>query len=132
VPEVHEVVGYAVVSLFAVGWIWGLIAWLAKRRPGQRFWIWLAATQVVVGAQAIVGAILYFAGHRASTLLHYAYGIFPVLVLVAAHVIARETTTMKPSPRTGKKLQPSTPFAWGAFVCFGLTLRALTTGLGIG
>jgi hypothetical protein len=24
------------------------------------------------------------------------------------------------------------PFAWVAFICFGLTLRALMTGLGVG
>ena len=130
--DLHLVVGYAVVVLFAIGWIWGLVAWIAKHDAGRWFWVWLAMVQVVVGAQAIVGAILYLSGHRSDHWLHYAYGIFPAGVLVVAHIVARETRRMKPSPRTGRVMAPWVPFAWASFVCFGLTLRGLMTGLGIG
>jgi len=132
VIDIHAAVGFAVVGLFSIGWIWGLVAWIAKRDPGRGFWIWLAVAQVVVGVQAIVGLVLYLGGHRASTWLHYAYGLFPVLVLVVAHLVARETRRMAPSPRTGRTMAPWVPFAWAAFICFGLTLRGLMTGLGIG
>ena len=110
----------------------GLVAWIAKRDAGRGFWVWLAIAQVVVGLQAIVGLLVYLRGYRASTWLHYAYGIFPALVLVIAHLVARETRRMKPSPRTGRTMAPWVPFAWAAFICFGLTLRGLMTGLGIG
>jgi hypothetical protein len=128
---VHEAVGFAVVALFAVGWAWGLGAWLVKRDPGRLFWGWLVAAQAVVGMQALIGALLFAVGRRADSWLHYAYGVFPVLVLVVAHVVARETRTMQPSPRTGRTMEPWVPFAWAAFICFGLTLRAMMTGLGV-
>ena len=88
--DLHAAIGFAVVGLFAIGWIWGLLAWIAKRDAGRGFWIWLAIAQVVVGLQAIVGLLVYLRGYRASTWLHYAYGIFPVLVLVIAHLVARD------------------------------------------
>ena len=35
VVEVHKYVGFFVVALFTVGWVWGLVAWIAKREPGS-------------------------------------------------------------------------------------------------
>jgi hypothetical protein len=132
VSGVHAAIGYGVVGLFAVGWLLGLGAWVVRRDPGRVFWVWLTVAQVAAAVQVLVGVVLYLSGRRAETLLHYAYGFFPLLVLVAAHVVARETRRMKPSPRTGRTMAPWVPFAWAAFICFGLTLRGLMTGLGIG
>jgi len=120
-PEVHEYVGFAVVAAFFVLFVWGIGAKLIKRGPGDWFWRWLTLVQVIVVAQTIIGVILFLSGYRADTLLHYAYGLFPIIVLVVAHVVAR-----------GMEREPWIPFAWAGFFCFGLTLRALMTGLGIG
>ena len=46
--------------------------------------------------------------------------LFPV-ALVGAHFFARSM-----------ERDQWVPFAWGGFICFGLVLRALFTGLGIG
>ena len=118
--EVHKYVGFFVVALFTVGWVWGLIAWSAKRDPGERFWVWVTVVQVVAGIQAMIGVVVFLLGNRASTILHYAYGIFPILALAIAHVVAR---------RPDFRERPWVPFAWVAFICFGLTLRAVMTGL---
>ncbi len=118
--EVHRFVGFAVVGLFALGWLWGLAAKLVRRDPGEWFWRWLAAVQVVTGGQAVIGTALFALGRR-QQLLHYAYGLFPLLVLAIAHAVARRYQG-----------EPWVPFAWAAFFSFGLTLRALTTGLGLG
>jgi hypothetical protein len=120
-PELHKWIGFAVVAGFAVLFLWGIGAKLFKRGPGNSFWRWLVLVQVIVGVQTIVGIILFVTGRRADTLLHYAYGLFPIVVLVVAHVLAR-----------GMEREPWIPFAWAGFFCFGLTLRALMTGLGIG
>ena len=120
--DLHQFVAYVVVALFAIGWIWGLGAWALKRSPGERYWLWVTVVQVSVGVQAIVGVLLFVTGKRAPQLLHYAYGIFPVLLLVGAHVYARK-------PEFADR--PWFPFAVVAFFCFGLTLRALMTGLGV-
>ena len=118
--EIHKYVGFFVVALFTVGWVWGLIAWIAKREPGERFWVWVTVVQVVAGIQALIGILLFLFGNRAPAILHYAYGIFPILALGIAHVVAR---------RPDYRERPWVPFAWVAFICFGLTLRAVMTGL---
>jgi hypothetical protein len=123
VPVVHKVVGFAIVGSFAALMLWGLGARLFRRGPGEWFWRLLAAIQVVLGIQVVVGVILLFVyGVGARPWLHYLYGsLFPIIVLVVAHVVAR-----------GLERDQWVPFAWAAFFCFGLTLRALFTGLGIG
>jgi heme A synthase len=120
VIEVHKYVGFFVVGLFTIGWVWGLIAWIAKRDPGERFWVWVTVVQIVAGLQALIGIMVFLLGNRAPTILHYAYGIFPILALGIAHVVAR---------RPDLRERPWVPFAWVAFICFGLTLRAVMTGL---
>jgi hypothetical protein len=134
----HEVVGYVVVALFTVGWVWGLGAKLAKRGPGERYWLWLTAAQVALGVQAVLGILLYVTGHRVRTgsdltkLLHYVYGALPIVLLVVAHVVAREGNARIIGFDARKTIEPWVPFAWVSFICFGLTLRALMTGLGTG
>jgi hypothetical protein len=121
-PTVHEYVGFFVVGVFALGWIWGLGAWALKRTPGAAYWGWLTVAQVVAVLQALLGIGLFIAGYRRE-LLHYAYGIFPIVALVIAHSVAR---------RPDYAAKPWLPFAIASFFCFGLALRALMTGLGTG
>jgi hypothetical protein len=122
VRTVHVVIGFAVVSGFALLMLAGLGTGLLRRDdPGRWFWWVVAAMQVAVGVQVIVGVTMLLMG-RPQELLHYAYGgLFPIMVLVTAHVFSR----MEERPAYVN-------FAWAAFFCFGLTLRALMTGLGIG
>ena len=120
-PTVHEYIGIFIVAAFALLWIWGFGARLVKRGPGRWFCRLVAVIQVVVAVQVLAGIVLLLLGH-ARPLLHYAYGVFPVLALVAAHAYARRP----------EEQRPWMPFAWAAFFSFGLTLRALMTGLGIG
>jgi hypothetical protein len=127
-PEVHEVVGFAVVGVFTVGWIWGLVAFIAKRDPGQRFWTWLVAAQVIAGIQAVLGLVLLLLGFRPDTWLHYVYGFGPIVVFLIAHQMARELHGQE----GGRLSHPWVVFAAAAFICFGLAGRALMTGLGIG
>jgi hypothetical protein len=134
--RVHEFLAYAVVGLFTIGWVWGLGARLLRRGPGDKFWWWLAATQVTLGAEVLLGMLLFAEGHRVETesfsVLHYIYGGLPIVLLVFAHAIAREGNAAMVGLNPSKRIAPWVPFAWASFICFGLTLRALTTGLGIG
>jgi zinc transporter ZupT len=126
---VHEWIGYGVVALFAIGWLWPTGAAIARRDPGARYWQWLAAAQVVSVLQVLVGLILVFGGFRPTTWLHYVYGAGPLLILLVAHPLARE---LQRGGRDRRPIRPSIVFGFAAFICFGLTLRGLLTGLGIG
>jgi hypothetical protein len=135
VSALHRVVGFAVVAIFALGWIWGLAAWLARREPGERYWLWLTVTQVVAGLQAALGTILLLLGRRIHAegvlggTLHYVYGYLPLLLFVVAHVMARSGDARLIG--IDRPVRPWVPFAWVSFISFGLTLRALMTGLGV-
>ena len=117
--EVHKYVGFFVVALFTVGWVWGLIAWIAKRDPGERFWVWVTVVQVVSGIQALIGLVVFLLGNRASTTCTMPTGSSRSSRW-GSHVVAR---------RPDFRERPWVPFAWVAFICFGLTLRAVMTGL---
>ncbi len=121
-PDVHEVVAYVVVGLFGLGWLWGLGLWILRRGAGVWFWRWLAAAQIVAVVEVVIGLILLALGYRPSTWLHYVYGGGPLLILVIGHSLARDPSF---------ESRPWVPFAFASFICFGLTLRALMTGLGI-
>jgi hypothetical protein len=137
-PEIHEYVGFAVVGIFTVGWVWGLGAWILRRGPGEGYWIWLTVAQVVAGLQALLGITLLIIGYRVHAegtlggILHYVYGLLPLLLFVIAHVVARAGNASLVGFDERKQIRPWVPFAWAAFICFGLTSRALMTGLGIG
>lgn len=126
--------GFAVVALFALGWIWGLGARLARRGPGEAYWTWLAVAQLVAVAQAILGTILLIIGRRVVSegalggTLHYVYGYLPLVLFVFAHVLARAGDAR--AIGIDRPVKPWVPFAWASFISFGLTLRALMTGLG--
>jgi hypothetical protein len=127
-PKVHEWVGFVVVAVFTVGWVWGLVALIAKRDPGQRFWTWLVVAQVIAGVQALLGLVLLVLGYRPDTWLHYVYGFGPLVVFLIAHQMAREIGRQP----GGRFAQAWVVFSAAAFICFGLAGRALMTGLGIG
>ena len=128
-PEVHKYVGFLVEAVFTVGWVWGLVALIRRREPGQSFWTWLVVAQAIAGIQAAIGLILLLLGYRPDTWLHYVYGFGPIVVFLIAHQMAREVRAGEPG---GRLSQPWVVFAAAAFICWGLAGRALMTGLGFG
>lgn len=82
-PEVHLVVGCAVIVLNLVAFAVGGVAWF-RDRPSIRFWYLLRAAQVAVFVQAMLGGLLVFTGHEPSDELHYLYGALPLVVSLIA------------------------------------------------
>ena len=121
--ELHGWVGYLIVGLFTVGWVFGLVLLISRRPSGDWFWRWLTAAQVVAIGQTLIGAIVFVAGGRPTTWLHYVYGFGPLVIFGIGHLLARDEAF---------RTRPWAPFALASFISFGLSLRALTTGLGIG
>lgn len=125
----HRLVGFVVVAVFTVGWVWGLVAAIARRGPGERYWTWLTVEQVVAGLQALIGVVLLLMGRWPTTWLHLVYGFGPLLIFVIGHALAREVHR---DGQQGPPIAPWVVFAAAAFISFGLSGRALMTGLGIG
>ena len=120
---IHETVGFVVIGIFTIGWIFGLVLWVSRRAAGAWFWRWLTAAQVIAILQALIGVILVISGKRPTTWLHYVYGFGPLVIFAIGHALARDEMFR------GK---PWAPFAMASFISFGLSLRALMTGLGLG
>ena len=121
----HRYIGFSVPALFAVLLLWTIVSLIRNKPPHGWYWNVLGVVQVVIGIQVIVGAVLFAAGLRPNpngpVWLHYVYGgLFPAAILVAAHRFARRFEDI-----------PWIVFGAASLVNFGLTFRALQTGLGI-
>jgi hypothetical protein len=101
-----------------------------RRDPGERFWTWITVEQVVAVVQAVIGVVLLLVGLRPSAGLHIVYGLGPLVILGIGHLMSREVS----GGRGGDSVwtQPWAIFTGASFICFGLSLRALMTGLGVG
>ena len=82
-PEVHLVVGVALLTLNLVAGVWGAVAWLTER-ASLFFWYILRAAQVSVIVQVFLGLALLLFGYEADDPLHYMYGSLPLLVSLFA------------------------------------------------
>lgn len=125
--DIHRFIAYSIPAGFAILTLWAVASFVRNRNPHDLFWQLLAFLQVVIGVQTIVGGILYLSGGRPASngpeWLHYVYGaLFPAAVLIAAHRIAASERWRQ---------IPWAVFGFAALICFGLTFRALQTGLGI-
>ena len=78
-PEVHLVVGVAVIVLNLAAFAVGGVAWF-RSRPSIPFWYLLRAAQVSVFLQVALGGLLVFTNHKPGDNLHYLYGLRPLLV----------------------------------------------------
>jgi hypothetical protein len=118
----HELEGFVIVAGWGVLFLFGVGLWLTKRDANRVYWGLLTVLQVLLGIQLLAGLVLFVSGGR-PPLLHYLYGaVFPALVLGVCHVFTR-----------GLEKPPYHMFfTIGSFFVFGLTARALMTGLGIG
>jgi len=118
----HKIEGFVIVAGWGVLFLWGFGLFILKREAGRLYWGLLAALQVLLGVQLVAGIVLLALGDR-RPVLHYLYGaVLPAIVLVVCHLFTRSL----------QKGPYHLFFTWGAFFIFGLTARALMTGLGIG
>jgi hypothetical protein len=123
VCDVHALIGFVIVGGWFVVFAWGGLSWWPLRRePNRLFWVLLGVLQGIIVLQLVVGLILWLSNPVPSW-LHPLYGaVFPAIVLVIANMLARGMDLEQDRYKV---------FAVAAFFVFGLTLRALMTGLGV-
>ena len=78
-PEVHLVVGCALILFNLLAFAVGGIAWI-RDQASVRFWYLLRVAQGTVFLQALLGGLLVFTGHEPDGDLHYLYGLLPLVV----------------------------------------------------
>lgn len=125
----HGWLGYLVVAGFFTLMVIGLALRIQGREEppdwhrAVQYW-----TENLLAVTAVVGIVLLFLGRRVVgnlAWLHYFYGsLFPLIAIVAGRI-----TGLRRKERGQREY---IGWTWGAFFAFGLTLRALTMGLGIG
>ncbi len=118
----HELEGFVIVAGWGVLFLFGVVLFITRRDANRVYWALLTVLQVLLGVQLLAGLVLLVQGGR-PPILHYLYGaVFPALVIGVCHLFTR-----------GLEKPPyHLFFTIGAFFVFGLTARALMTGLGMG
>jgi hypothetical protein len=114
---IHEGFGLGVAFAWLALCLLGIAFWIRNRDPGTFFWRLLAVAQVGVGVQILLGLLMLLTTERRPHWVHYAYGLFPVLTLYAAHTYSKKLKGIE----------------WAAFalvglVNFGLMFRGYQTG----
>jgi hypothetical protein len=129
VGTVHRYLGIAIVLAFVLVGLFGLGLRLAGRDAAPRSFWWLEQRlEEVLVVQVVAGVILLLMGRRVVggplVWLHYLYGsLFPLIAVVGGRIAGLRRKDAGEREYVG--------IAWGAFFAFGLTTRALMTGLGI-
>lgn len=119
--HLHEALGFLVMGAWFVFFIYGLVLLIRKREAGRVYYRALRVLEIGLGLEMLAGIPLFFLGGR-PTILHYGYGgLFPIIILVIAHNLTRGL--IKPPYHVF--------FTIAAFLVFGLSVRAVMTGLGL-
>jgi hypothetical protein len=79
-------VGIGLIALNLIAGIWGITAWLT-RKPSVWFWHLLRGAQIFVVLQTILGVSLLLSDHKASSDLHYLYGLLPLPIMLITEMM---------------------------------------------
>lgn len=123
----HQVLGFGIVGAFLLLALWGLALRVMRREEAPApYWLLQRFTENILALQVVVGLVLLAIGRRVVggdlVWLHYLYGsLFPFIAVVGGRIAGLR-----------REHREYVGLAWGAFFAFGLTARALMTGLGVG
>jgi hypothetical protein len=121
----HRYLGAVIVVLLLVITLWGLGLRLLRRDEtpvslrAVQHW-----TENLLALQVVAGLVLLFVGRRVIggplVWFHYLYGsLFPLIAIVGGRIAALR-----------RDRREYVGLAWGAFIAFALTLRAVQTACG--
>jgi hypothetical protein len=88
VPDVHQLVGLAVIVVAAIATVWGAFAYFKRRDAGRTLGHVIALVQTLLVAQVAIGLLLVSDDRRAPDDLHYAYGTLSLLAALSPWLYA--------------------------------------------
>ena len=120
----HRYLGIALVVAFLVIAVWGVVLRVMRREEAPVPYLALQHwTENLLGLQTAIGLVFLVIGRRVVgddlVFLHYFYGsLFPFIAIVGGRIAGLR-----------REAFPYVGMAWGGFFAFGLSTRALMTGL---
>ncbi len=87
--EFHGRLSNAVLIYVVILGVWGFYSYLQRRGISEGYWGALAIGEILILAQGLVGAVLWYQGLRPDRGLHVLYGIVTALGIPAVYVYTR-------------------------------------------
>ncbi len=121
----HRYLGAAIVLLLLTITVWGLVLRVLRRDdPPASLWAVQHWTENLLAVQVVVGLVLLIVGRRVIggplVWFHYLYGsLFPLIAIIGGRIAALR-----------RERREYVSLAWGAFIAWALTLRAVQTACG--
>ena len=99
--------------------VWAFIRYFRKQGPDSSYWGALVIGEILIVAQAIIGAYLWFDGARPPREMHILYGILLPAIIPAIYANTKGSDERRSN------------LIYGAVILFavGLIIRAISTGL---
>jgi hypothetical protein len=114
---VHQRVAFSLLLLAFIAGAWGIVRYAIHRGVDGNYWSVLAATELLVLVQGVLGVLLWTRGLRPAEGIHLMYGAVAALVLPAYYGISHGEDDRRAALMFG-------------FLCLllaGVTLRAIAT-----
>lgn len=114
---VHARLGTAMLLFLSVAGVWGLATFFLRRGISGSYWGILAAGEILILAQMIVGIILWIEGARPARTIHVLYGIVAAISIPGYYAYTRGQDDRR------------TSLAYGLICLFlvGISIRAMGT-----
>lgn len=121
----HRTLGASIVLLLLTITVWGLVLRVLRRDdPPAALWAVQHWTENLLAVQVVAGLVLLVLGRRVIggplVWFHYLYGsLFPLIAIIGGRIAALR-----------RERREYVSLAWGSFIAWALTLRAVQTACG--
>jgi 4-amino-4-deoxy-L-arabinose transferase-like glycosyltransferase len=116
--EIHARLANSVVLFVLVVGLWALLNYVRRQDLSSSYWGTLVVGEILLAAQAVVGAVLYVQGGRPPRIVHYLYGVFILLVWPGIFAFTQGRSTRR----------EALIYGLASLFMVGVAIRAIGTG----
>lgn len=118
IVQIHAGLADTVRLFTLVVGVWALVNYVRREGLSASYWGALVIGELVLAAQAILGAILYVQGGRPPRIIHFLYGVLVLMVWPGIFAFTEG--------RDGRR--EALYYGIAGLFLFGLAMRAISTG----